>query len=293
MTPKKTLSTWLTTRYLLIIRSEENFAEKKTISFNRARILLLLIGSLLVFMLVSLLLVSTLLKQWFDPRFAEMRANREVLQMSERVDSLIYEVDKKDAFIANIKNILSGKDGEYQENQISQVQVPGQEEVADLPNSREEVHTEIDSQFRKEFEKDGYELLEDRGSLNLDLANMYFFSPIENGYLSSGFDPRGDHFGIDIVSKKDEPVKCVAEGTVIFSSWTMDAGYVVAVQHKDNIISVYKHNSDLLKSVGNFVSAGEIISIIGNTGELTTGPHLHFELWYNGNPIDPADFISI
>lgn len=291
MAPKKTLSNWLTTRYLLIIRSEENFAEKKTLSFNLASILLILIGGLVVSMIISLLLVSTLLKQWFDPRFAEMRANREVLQMSERVDSLIYEVNKKDAFILNIKGILAGEDGQYVEDQVSEANIAN-EEISKEPVAAVEVHAAIDSQFREEFEKDGYELLENRGNLNLNLANMYFFSPIETGYLSSAFDPKEDHFGVDIVAKKDEPVKCVAEGTVILSTWTVDAGYVIAVQHKDNILSVYKHNSELLKRVGNFVSAGEIISIIGNTGELTSGPHLHFELWYNGNPIDPVDFIS-
>ena len=95
-----------------------------------------------------------------------------------------------------------------------------------------------------------------------------------------------------MVSKKNEPVKCVADGTVIFSDWTQEAGFVIAVQHKGNLISVYKHNSALLKKVGNFVSSGQVIAIIGNTGEFTSGPHLHFEMWYNGNPVDPGEFIS-
>ena len=109
--------------------------------------------------------------------------------------------------------------------------------------------------------------------------------------MSDSYNAKSDHLGVDIVAKQDEPVKVVAEGTVVFASWTQDSGYVIAVQHRGNLLSLYKHNSDLLKNVGNFVTAGEVISIIGNTGELTSGPHLHFELWYNGNPVDPEEFI--
>ena len=118
-----------------------------------------------------------------------------------------------------------------------------------------------------------------------------FFSPLA-GIISAPYDPKIAHYGVDVVSKKNEPIKSVADGTVILASWTQDAGYVIAVQHRSNVISVYKHNSSLLKKMGEFVSAGDVIAIIGNTGELTTGPHLHFELWYNGNPMDPEEFVS-
>ena len=124
-----------------------------------------------------------------------------------------------------------------------------------------------------------------------DLQEIFFFSP-KVGFVSAPYNVREGHFGIDIVAKKNEPVKCVADGTVIMASWTQDSGYVMAIQHRGNIISVYKHNAELLKEVGNFVNAGEIISIIGNTGDLTDGPHLHFELWYNGTSVDPEEFVT-
>ena len=116
-------------------------------------------------------------------------------------------------------------------------------------------------------------------------------SPLPGGIISDRYNSKIGHYGLDIVAKKDEPVKCVSDGTVIFSSWTSETGYVTAVQHQANFISIYKHNSVLLKKEGNFVKAGEIIAIIGNTGELTTGPHLHFELWSNGNPVNPEQYI--
>ena len=106
------------------------------------------------------------------------------------------------------------------------------------------------------------------------------------------FDPTIQHFGVDIVAPKDETIKFTLSGTVILATSTSETGHVIGVQHKNNLISLYKHNSILLKKVGNYVKAGDPIAIIGNTGNLTTGPHLHFELWLNGNALDPAAYIA-
>ena len=124
-----------------------------------------------------------------------------------------------------------------------------------------------------------------------NLTEVFFFTPI-SGYVSRSYNQKDEHYGVDIVAKQNEPIMSVGNGTVIMSSWTQDSGYVIAIQHSDNLISVYKHNASLLKKVGNFVLGGEVIAIIGNTGELTDGPHLHFELWYNGNPVNPEDFVT-
>ncbi len=284
---KKTLSNWLTTKYLMIIRSEENFAEKKTISFNLAKVVLIFFVVFLIMSGLSFYLATTVLGAWFDPRQAELEANRQVIELSQSVDSLMVEVAIKDQFIQNIKGVLSGNDStimlesSFTDSELSTSEI--QEEPQIDP---------IDEQFRREFEEAGVELLSVRTEYSGELQDLYLFQPIDNGIVSDEFNAQTAHYGIDIVAKKDEPVKSVADGTVIFSSWTQDSGYVIAVQHRSNLISVYKHNSDLLKNVGSFVSAGDIISIIGNTGELTSGPHLHFEIWYNGNPLNPSEFIS-
>ncbi|CAN5147521.1 M23 family metallopeptidase [soil metagenome] len=289
MKSRKTLSNRLTNRYLLIIRNEENFAEKTTLSFNYAKLIVFLVSAFIIFFVISLYLAKSLLSQWMDPRYAELETNRKLRELVLEVDSLEQEVQKKDIFIASIKSIITG-------DELSDAEgIPVSPDDEKLKFIKQDINIyalpSIDSQFRKEFEESGVDLVVPRSQDFGELSEIFFISPI-SGIVSSPFNAKIDHYGIDVVSKKNEPVKCVADGTVIFSSWTQDSGNVIAVQHRTNLISIYKHNSALLKKVGNFVSSGEIISIIGNTGELTTGPHLHFELWFNGNPVNPEEFVS-
>jgi murein DD-endopeptidase MepM/ murein hydrolase activator NlpD len=123
-----------------------------------------------------------------------------------------------------------------------------------------------------------------------NIKNLSFYLPAD-GIVTSKFDFSKEHFGVDIVAKHNAAVKATLDGTVIFSGWTMETGYVIAIQHKENITSFYKHNSVLLKKVGEMVKAGQPIAIIGESGELTTGAHLHFELWHRGAPVNPEDYI--
>lgn len=242
--------------------------------------------SFFAFFGLSFYLSTSLLEAWFDPRFAELKATKQVMELATRVDSLQHEVNKKDDFIANIKTIMSGEDGQYEDT--GNPETIESSEISEIVESQ--TINPIDSQFREEFEKGGLEFQLTDNRLSDELQDFFLFKPVD-GIVSEHFDPQIDHLAIDIVAKQDEPVKSVADGTVIFASWTQDSGYVMAIQHRGNLISMYKHNSDLLKNVGNFVTAGEVVSIIGNTGELTSGPHLHFELWYNGNPINPEELI--
>jgi len=286
---KKTFSNRLVTKYLLIIRNEENFAEKTTFTFSYIKIILGLVSIFLVLAGLSFYMATTLLKQWFDPRHAEMQANRQLMNLSMEIDSLIVEVNKKDQFIDNFKMILSGKD----KNDIESESNSGLNET-ELLRANEEISESlhpIDSQFRKEFEKEGLNLQFSSEKISEELQDFYLFKPVDKGVVLNKFNPQEEHYAIDIAAKEDESIMAVADGTVVFAGWTLDHGNVIAIQHRGNIISQYKHNSDLLKNVGSFVTAGEVIAIIGNTGELTSGPHLHFELWYNGNPVDPEDFI--
>jgi murein DD-endopeptidase MepM/ murein hydrolase activator NlpD len=209
--------------------------------------------------------------------------DRYLVDLVEKVDSLENQMRIKDQFISNVQRVLIGEVSDSDSLFINKDNSAVSKTIEPIPA--------IDSQFRKDFEASELTFLSVSSSISQELENQYFYSPIE-GMVTTEFNIKDEHYGIDIVSKSNEPVKSVAEGTVIFSDWTQESGNVITIQHRDNIISVYKHNSALLKKVGNFVNSGQVIAIIGNTGEFTTGPHLHFEMWFNGNPVDPEEFIS-
>ena len=288
MSQKRTFSNWLTNRYLLIVRNEEDFSEKRTIIFNYARLILLLAFIFILSMTLSVLSVNTVLKQWFDPRYAEMEANRQVLNLTMMLDSLQHEVQVKNNYIQNVMYILEGQnlDSLSSSNKVLSTSTLGDINLSPALSP-------LDSQFRAEYESSDLGLV----SLNFnrsedELREIVFFTPLE-GIVTNNFDPKEDHFGIDIVSQENEPIKALADGIVIMASWTLDGGYVLVIQHSGNLISIYKHNSELLKSVGNFVGSGEVVSIIGNTGELTSGPHLHFELWFKEQAVNPEDYVNV
>jgi murein DD-endopeptidase MepM/ murein hydrolase activator NlpD len=134
-------------------------------------------------------------------------------------------------------------------------------------------------------------VLQPAGEQMQAIKNFHFFSPL-SGYVSKPFNYQEKHYGIDIVTNKDEAVKATLNGRVVLSSWSAETGNTIILQHTNNLISVYKHNAVLLKKEGQFAKAGEVIAIIGNSGEESSGPHLHFELWFNGTPLNPASYMN-
>jgi len=202
-----------------------------------------------------------------------------------RLDSLERELELRDKYFMNLNAIISGNKpvGSYSAN--------------DTTGYRSEItfrKTPEDSALRAQVEnEEKYNLTV--GSVSSEnttsLASLHFFPPVK-GIISGKYDPRTRHFGTDIVTKPKSPVSAALDGTVIFTGWTMETGFVIEIQHPNNIVSVYKHNANLLKETGDIVRAGELISIVGNSGELyTSGPHLHFEIWYKGSPLDPEKHI--
>ncbi|WP_226389986.1 M23 family metallopeptidase [Penaeicola halotolerans] len=286
MNLKQKISHWLSTKYLFVVRREENFSVKTSFSVTYARIFMLFFLGFVFSVVIGLVMAKTVMAPWFDPEYLEMENNRKIMGLSITVDSLLEVSESREVYLANLKSII----GEDTVNLSLTPEQPG-----DVLTNTDQINlmskSAIDLEFRKEFEGMGIEDLSNQSTAQSQITELFFFSPIQ-GVVSSSFNPKLDHFGLDIVSQKNEPVKVVADGTVLMASWTQDAGYVIAVQHANDLISVYKHNASLLKKVGNFVRGGEIISIIGNTGELTSGQHLHFELWYKGNPLNPEEFIS-
>jgi murein DD-endopeptidase MepM/ murein hydrolase activator NlpD len=280
------LSERLTTRYQLVIRNEENLAEKTSFGFTHAKLLVLSVVVFVLIFMLSLFLSETLLAKWFDPRHAQMEANKKLYELALKVDSLAIEVGRKDKFIQNFQRILSG---DTSNEFVDPAQALAGERPVRVMGTMDPAPS--DSIFRKEFEKSQLASVTLTSSKYQELREVFFFTPI-TGFISDHYDVKKGHFGTDIVTKENEPVKCIADGTVVMAAFTQEYGHMISVQHAGNLVSIYKHNAELLKKVGTFVSAGEIISIVGNSGEMTDGPHLHFELWYNGSSLNPEEFVT-
>ena len=212
MSQKRTFSNWLTDRYLLIVRKEEDFSEKRTVIFNYARLILLTALIFILSMTLSILSVNTVLKQWFDPRYAEMEANRQVLNLTMILDSLQHEVQIKNNYIQNVKFILEGQnlDSLYSSSQMLSTTTLGDINLSPALSP-------LDSQFRAEYESSDLGLV----SLNFnrledELREIIFFTPLE-GIVTNKFDPKEDHFGIDIVSQENLSLIHISEPTRLLS----------------------------------------------------------------------------
>lgn len=270
-------------KYKLSIFNETSFEEVFNIRLSQLHVLTAL--SVLAVILVTLttwLIAFTGLRE-FIPGYPDGKMRHAITENALRVDSLEMELIKRDRFITSIQMVLSGDDG-------SAIKVQ--------PDSVKNNYDTIQFNLSEE-EKAFRAAMEEQERFNLSVNpkpkenNEYyhFFSPVE-GIVSRSFDEKSRHFGTDIVAKANAKVSTVLDGVVVFTDWTVKTGYVIQVQHANNLISIYKHNSTLLKKQGDYVRAGEVIAIVGNTGEETTGPHLHFELWRAGNPLNPENFIQ-
>jgi murein DD-endopeptidase MepM/ murein hydrolase activator NlpD len=276
----------LKNKYRLVIMNDESFEEK--FSFRLSRLNVFIVAGALIIVLIFLttyIIAFTPLREYI-PGYGSNNS-KNVRELILKTDSLEEDAKNKDLYFYNIKNIIEGKEVV--------------EHIPDKPDCTSTKYDNItlskskeDSALRAEMEgQDQYNVsVNDEPATQQisSISNLLFFTPLK-GIVVNSFNAVENHYGVDIVAPKNEAIKSTLDGTVIFSSWTLSTGYVIAVQHQSNLISVYKHNSVLLKKEGAFVRAGEVIAIIGESGEVKTGPHLHFELWYNGSPINPKDYI--
>jgi len=284
----KRLFTNLNYKYKLVIMNESTFDEKLSFRISRMSVFIVFgVVTLVSIAFTIFMIYITPLKEYI-PGYASVDQVKQVYINKLKTDSLEHEIAQRDLWLENFRTrILLGENLEEDDSIVIK-----KNDNIDYANIDVKPSSE-DSLLRKEWENiPDYELNYSKPASNHDQINRFFFIAPIQGTISGGFNEKKKHYGVDILGKKDAPVKACLDGTVIFSTWTYDFGYVIAIQHSNDIISVYKHNSALLKKEGDLVSAGDPIAIIGNTGEETTGPHLHFEIWYKLNPINPAQFIS-
>lgn len=282
---KKKLITKLKSKYRLVILQDESFAEKFSMILAPLNVFIL-VGSVLIVLitLVISLVAFTPLRE-FIPGYADVNLRRNALDAALKADSLSVELENKNKYLENLLYILEGK-------------TPPSHVSASSDTTHKYDHITIkkskeDSILRAQIEaEDKYSLAaNDEKGQGKSISSFFFFTPL-NGTITTSFNSKDFHYGIDIAAGENEAIKATINGTVIFAAWTNTEGYVIQIQHDNNLISCYKHNSVLLKKAGDYVKAGEAIAIIGNSGELSTGPHLHFELWYNGIPLNPQEYIS-
>jgi len=280
---KRKLKEKLKDRYRLVILNEDTIEDVWYAVLSRINFMVWigLIGVILV--AIGIVLVSFTPLREYIPGYPDGNIRRLFILNSLQVDSLEIELNKRDQYIKNIHSILKGN--ETNPHMIALDSLPEMEKISFESSNFDSI---IDEQFLEE-EKYGISTLY-QPEKKFEINKLHFFCPLK-GSVSNLFDASGNHYGIDIVSNLNEPILSVLNGTVIMAGWTLEAGFIIQVQHQNNLISVYKHNSQLLKKMGDKVAAGEPIAIIGNTGEYTTGPHLHFELWHNGKPLNPRDYI--
>ena len=277
--------TWLQNllnRYRMIVINETTFNEELSFRFSRLNILSIIILLLVFIFTGTFFLVSYTPIKEFIPGYTSTKVRKEAIRNTFLLDSLVTKFQKQDQFIKSIKSALSGKN-ESDEGLLQEINKSNLE-----PFNQEFNRVKADSLLRLEvMQEDKYNLMPN----SKNNVKFMLFSPA-SGLISEPFNSEIKHFAVDIALAKDTPIKSVAVGTVVLAEWTSDTGYVIVIKHNHGLLSVYKHNSTIEKSQGDIVQAGEVIAFAGNSGELSTGYHLHFELWIDGYPVDPTNFID-
>ncbi|WP_298417974.1 M23 family metallopeptidase [uncultured Kordia sp.] len=280
---KQRLKKKLLHKYRLVILNEDTFEERVSFKLTRLNVFVLTAFSIILLIVLTTFLIAFTSLREYIPGYSSTALKTKAIELNEKIDSLQQVRVRDSMYMASIKNVLTGeikseninKDSLYESFKIDAEEV-------DLTPSKQ------DSLLREEVaEEDKYNLFETATSK----VNYVLFPPVK-GNITQEYNPKEKHFAIDIVAPKDTPVKATADGTVIFSEWTVSTGYVLIIEHPNNLISVYKHNASLTKQQGDLVTAGEVVATVGNTGELTTGPHLHFELWSEGYSVNPTSYID-
>ena len=270
--------------YKVVVSSEDTFEEKFAFKASKINVfVLMLVYSVILISFTISVVFFTQLRE-LVPGYSSSDLLSRAIYLTQKTDSLERQIELNNKFYKSIEDVLSGKTDEF----IERDNIPIDSSLNDKnlfsisPNSEDSIlRNYVDSQDKFNLTKN-----------ELVIENKMFFSPIK-GDITQTFNFEENHFAIDIAADIGTPVKSILDGKILFSEWSVDTGHVIIVDHGDNIVSVYKHNSKSLKEQNDFVQAGEVIAYSGNQGSLSSGPHLHFELWKNGTPIATAPLLNL
>jgi murein DD-endopeptidase MepM/ murein hydrolase activator NlpD len=280
---KRSLIERFKSKYRLSIYRGESYQEVLNLKLSRLNVITIIGAITLVFLAIVVSIIAYTPVRELIPGYPDEKTLRDIRMNYILLDSLAREIEKRDRYFANLNQIISGREPDNYDN------------IVDTSISYEDItftKSSEDSLLRSLIEQ------EDQFSLSIidndkqisSVSKVHFFAPIK-GIVTNSFNSLKNHYGTDIVAAPNQVVKAVLDGTITMATWTLDLGWIIQIQHENDLLSLYAHNAELLKKSGEYVIAGEPIAIIGNSGELTTGPHLHFELWHNGTPLNPEDFI--
>ena len=266
--------------YRLAVVEEDSYQEKFALSLSKRNIFLISFSVAFIIILITTLLIFYTPIREYIPGYDTTKLRVQAVQNLEKLDSIMNSLEKNEQFIKAFSRTINGEEftNQYEGSKIKEV------DITDL-----EVNINIeDSILRKIVEvEDRFNIIEKEDAL----IAPNLISPA-SGIISEGFDFSEGHYGVDIVLKERTPIKAVYDGIVLFAEWTLNYGFTIVVFHKNELISTYKHNQSVKVETGDFVQTGEVIALSGNTGEFTSGPHLHFELWDLQGPINPEDLIK-
>ncbi|MCB0510399.1 MAG: M23 family metallopeptidase [Chitinophagales bacterium] len=289
ITNKKTFLERLRYKYRLIILNEDTFEQKTSLRLSRMNLYVL--GSvffLIVVAIVTAVIAFTPLK-YYMPGVGSVDVRSHLIEVEMLTDSLQEQLDKRNAWLKNVQMVLSGElDSTFFMSDSSH---NFSTEGIDL-NEVSDVELDFKTEVQQEIALLEMPVIPSTEGIVGAKYALHFVAPV-NGLVISEYDQESGHFGVDIAGMDKEAILAVESGIVIVADWNPETGYVLGIQHKNSAISFYKHNSKLLKKVGSFVSKGDVVALMGNSGELSNGPHLHFELWQNGKSLNPLDYIDL
>ena len=266
--------------YRLAVMEEDSYQEKFALSLSKRNIFLITSSVAFIIILITTLLIFYTPIREYIPGYDTSKLRIQAVENLEKLDSLMISLKQNEQFVEAFSRTLLGEDfkSQYEDSQLKAV---------DLTELDVNINIE-DSILRNIVEvEDRFNIIErDEKPITPNLVRP------ANGLISDGFDYGKQHYGVDIVLKEKTPIKAVYDGIVLFSEWTLNYGYTVVIFHKNELISTYKHNESVKVKTGDFVQTGEVIALSGNTGELTSGPHLHLELWDLQGPLNPEDLIK-
>lgn len=283
---KKKLARKLLHKYRLVILNEDTFEERFAFKLTRLNVFVTVgLLAIILIILTTILIAFTPLREYI-PGYSSAKLRKQATHLVYTTDSLQQALDKRNAYFASIQRVLRGDVSPDSLERAHDSVAPKLEKTT--TDSSILAPSKADSILRQKVEQeDKYNVFD----VAVARTDFKLFPPVK-GEISEGYSTKEKHYAVDIVTAEKTPVKAVADGTVIFAEWTSQTGYVIILEHSYGLISVYKHNASLAKEQGELVKAGEVIAAVGSTGEYSTGPHLHFELWSDGYPVNPTDFLD-